>query len=97
MEYTYKTKGGVCSRRICFQLEDDDIVKNIRFVGGCSGNTQGVSSLAEGMKAEELVRKLKNIKCGFKDSSCPDQLALAVEEALKNRKSTQPKGHDEEC
>ncbi|MBQ4348238.1 MAG: TIGR03905 family TSCPD domain-containing protein [Clostridia bacterium] len=76
MKHTYKTKG-VCAQLITFDLEDG-IVSNIKFLGGCSGNTQGVATLADGMKAEELVAKLSGIRCGFKGTSCPDQLAKAV-------------------
>lgn len=72
---------GVCSRGIDFELEDG-IVKNVRFTGGCSGNTQGVAALVEGMSAEEAVRRLKGIKCGYKPTSCPDQLAKALEASL---------------
>lgn len=72
---------GVCSRGIDFELEDG-IVKNVRFTGGCSGNTQGVAALVEGMPAEEAVRRLKGIKCGYKPTSCPDQLAKALESSL---------------
>ncbi len=80
MKYTYKTKG-TCSRSIQFDLEDG-IVKNIKFEGGCMGNTQGVAALAEGMRAEDVIKKCKNIQCGFKGTSCPDQLAKAIEEAI---------------
>lgn len=80
MTYTYKTNG-VCARQLSFDLEDG-IVKNIRFVGGCSGNTQGVASLAEGMKAEELIERLSGIRCGFKSTSCPDQLAKAIKSVM---------------
>lgn len=82
MKYTYRTKG-TCSREIVFELEDG-IVKNISFQGGCNGNLKGVSSLAEGQKAEDVIKKLEGIKCGFKTTSCPDQLATALKEALKN-------------
>ena len=80
MAYTY-TPRGVCSRGISFDLEDG-IVKNVRFEGGCSGNTQGVARLVEGMPAEEAVRRLSGIRCGFKSTSCPDQLAQALSRAL---------------
>lgn len=80
MKYNYKTKN-TCSRSIEFELEDG-IVRNIRFNGGCMGNTQGVAVLAEGMKAEEVIKRCKNIQCGFRGTSCPDQLALALEKAL---------------
>lgn len=82
MQYSYKTHG-VCSRAITFDIEDN-IVKNIRFAGGCSGNTQGVAKLAEGMTTGEIIEKLSGIRCGFKGTSCPDQLAKAVQAALEN-------------
>ncbi len=77
----YKTYG-VCSKEIHFDIEDG-IVKNVTFVGGCKGNTQGVARLAEGMSAEEVVKRLKGVECRG-DNSCPNQLALAVEQALAN-------------
>ena len=80
MRYSYKTKN-TCSSRIEFDLEDG-IVRNIKFHGGCMGNTQGVAVLAEGMKAEEIIDRCKDIQCGFRGTSCPDQLALAIEKAL---------------
>lgn len=80
MEYTYKTKG-VCARKIDFEISDGKI-HNVRFTGGCGGNTQGVAALAEGMDARELVSKLQGIRCGFKGTSCPDQLANAIKEAI---------------
>lgn len=82
MKYTYKTKG-TCSREISFELEDG-IVKNVSFLGGCNGNLKGISKLVEGQSAEELIERLAGIKCGFKSTSCPDQLATALKEALKN-------------
>ena len=80
MKYTYKTKG-VCSSLIEFEIEDD-IVKNVQFKGGCNGNTQGVARLAEGRSKEELISILDGIKCGFRQTSCPDQLAQALKEAV---------------
>lgn len=77
----YKTSG-VCSQAIEFEITEDKKLHNIRFVGGCSGNTQGVASLAEGMDAEEAIRRLEGIKCGFRPTSCPDQLAKAIKQAL---------------
>ncbi len=76
MKHTCKTSG-VCAKLITFDLEDG-VVTDINFIGGCSGNTQGVAKLAEGMKAEEIIEKLSGIRCGFKGTSCPDQLAKAV-------------------
>lgn len=80
MEHTYKTSG-VCARGITFELEDGK-VKNVRFNGGCNGNTKGVASLVDGMDAREAINKLEGITCGFKGTSCPDQLAKALKEAL---------------
>ena len=80
MEYTFIPRG-VCSRKITFEI-NNGIVSNVRFAGGCAGNTQGVAALAEGMKAEDLINKLSGIRCGFKLTSCPDQMAKAVKEAL---------------
>ena len=82
MQYSYRPHG-VCARGISFDIEDN-IVKNVTFSGGCSGNTQGVAKLAEGMTADEIIEKLSGIRCGFKGTSCPDQLAKAVQAALEN-------------
>ena len=80
MTYRYKTKG-VCASHIELELQDNVIV-DAKFIGGCSGNTQGVSALVKGMKAEDAIEKLEGIRCGFKPTSCPDQLAKALKEAL---------------
>lgn len=77
MKYTYSPRG-VCSAQIDFEL-DGDIVKNIRFTRGCNGNTQGIAALCEGMKADEIIKRLKGINCGGRGTSCPDQLASALE------------------
>lgn len=76
MEFSYKTKG-VCSRLIKIEVEDG-IVKKVQFEGGCNGNTKGIASLVEGMPVEEVIKRLENIRCGFKETSCPDQLAQAL-------------------
>ncbi len=81
MRHTYKTVG-TCSREISFDIEDGKVY-NIVFAGGCPGNTIGVSKLAEGRDAKELINMLKGTKCGFKPTSCPDQLALAIEKAIE--------------
>ena len=73
----YQTKG-TCSTYIDIEL-DGDVIRSVSFFGGCNGNLQGISKLVEGMKAEEAIKKLKGIKCGFKPTSCPDQLAVALE------------------
>ena len=80
MTYTYKTQG-TCSRKITFDLEDG-IVKNVNFEGGCNGNLKGISALVEGKPAEEVISTVSGITCGFKSTSCPDQLARALHEAL---------------
>ena len=77
---TYKTKG-VCSREINFEVEDNK-VKNVQFVGGCSGNTQGVARLIDGMDIDEAISRIEGIQCGFRPTSCPDQLAKALRQAL---------------
>ncbi len=76
MQYEYKTSG-VCAAKIVFEV-DEGIVHNVRFIGGCSGNTQGVAKLAEGMTRDELITRLEGIRCGMKSTSCPDQLAKAL-------------------
>mgnify|MGYP003412110422 CR=1 FL=1 len=78
--FTYKTKG-VCSKEIEIQL-DGDIIVEAKFVGGCSGNTQGISALVKGMKVDEAIARLEGIRCGFKATSCPDQLANALKSHL---------------
>ena len=73
----YRTKG-TCSSAIDIEL-DNGIIKSVHFTGGCNGNLQGISRLVEGMPAKEAIYRLKGIKCGFKPTSCPDQLAVALE------------------
>lgn len=80
MEYSYKTKG-TCSSRIDFELEDG-IVKNVKYTGGCNGNLKAIAKLVEGMEAARVVALLRGNTCGFKPTSCGDQLAAALEEAL---------------
>ena len=75
---TYKTHG-VCSRAIDFEIENN-VITSCKFTGGCSGNTQGVAALVIGMKVEEAISRLKGIKCGMRPTSCPDQLATALEQ-----------------
>ena len=82
MTHSYKTRG-TCSRQIDFELENG-IVKNVSFFGGCNGNLKGIGALVEGRPAEEVITLLKGMKCGFKNTSCPDQLALALEKALND-------------
>ena len=83
MKFTYKTNG-VCARTIDIEIEDN-VVKDVSFFGGCNGNLQGISKLVCGMQVDDVIEKLENIKCGFKNTSCPAQLA----EALKSYKNGQ--------
>ena len=76
----YKTKE-TCSTQIDIEVTDG-IIKSVKFTGGCNGNLQGVSRLVEGMKAEDAIAKLRGIRCGFKPTSCPDQLSYAIEQAM---------------
>ena len=77
MDYAYQPSG-VCSRQITFSVEDGK-VKNVAFMGGCNGNGKGVSALVEGMDVDEAIKRMKGITCGMKPTSCPDQLARALE------------------
>ena len=80
MKYTYKTQG-VCASEITFDI-NNDIVSNVSFRGGCNGNLKAIGKLVEGMKAQELIKKLAGNTCGWKQTSCADQLAIAIENAL---------------
>ena len=80
-EFTYLPKG-TCSRKIDLIIEDG-VIKKVRFTGGCNGNAQGVEKLVTGQKASEIIEKLKGINCNGKGTSCPDQLAKALESAIK--------------
>ncbi len=83
MKYTFIPRG-VCSRKIEIDLDDDTVINEVRFEGGCSGNTQGVAALIRGMKAEDAIARIKGIQCGFRGTSCPDQLSIALTEALEH-------------
>ena len=78
----YKTKG-TCSSQINIEIKDG-VIDSVVFVGGCNGNLQGISKLVEGMDATEVVNRIKGIHCGMKPTSCPDQLATAISEAIQN-------------
>lgn len=82
MTYSYRTSG-TCSRQIKFDVENGKVY-NIEFIGGCNGNLKGIGAICEGMSIDEIIDKLSGIKCGFKSTSCPDQLARALAEA-KNK------------
>ena len=79
MVYTY-TPRGTCSRKMVVDVEND-IIRDVKIEGGCNGNLQGISNLVKGMKVQDAIDKMKGIKCGFKNTSCPDQLAIALEQA----------------
>ena len=78
----YKT-AGVCAQEINFEIENvngEDVVKSVQFVGGCGGNASGISKLVEGMKISDVIEKLEGVRCGFKNTSCPDQLSKALKQ-----------------
>jgi len=81
MKFEYKPHK-TCSTKIVFDLDDDKTIRNIKFTDGCNGNLSGIATLAEGMDAATLAGKLKGTRCGRKNTSCPDQLAQAIEQAL---------------
>ena len=78
MEYIYRPEG-VCSTEMIFEIENN-IVKSLKVINGCDGNLKGISELVKGMSIDDVIAKLKGIKCGFKSTSCPDQIARALEE-----------------
>ena len=73
---------GVCSQQMRVELDDDQVIRKLEVIGGCSGNLQGIAALVQGMPAQEAIARLKGIRCGFKDTSCPDQFARGLEKAL---------------
>ena len=83
MVYTYRPKG-VCSQMMKIELEDG-VIKEVQVLGGCNGNLQGISALVRGMRAEDAIERMKGIRCGFKKTSCPDQLAVALEAAFAGK------------
>ena len=80
--FDYTTQG-TCSRSIHIELNDDNTINNVSFYGGCNGNLKGIGKLIEGMPADNVVEKLEGVTCGFKNTSCPDQLAQALKEMMK--------------
>ena len=79
MTYTFRPRG-VCSQQMQVEVDDQGIIQELQVLGGCSGNLQGIASLVKGMPAEEAIKRLKGIHCGFKPTSCPDQLAQALKQ-----------------
>ena len=86
MKTVYKTHG-TCSKAIEVDI-DGGIIKSVRFSGGCDGNVQGISKLVEGMDAQDAIKRLRGIRCGFRDTSCPDQLSYAIEGCLSSEISS---------
>lgn len=85
MEYRYRTSG-VCSTEMIFDIDEEkSIVNDLKVINGCNGNLKGISSLIKGMKIDDIISKLSGIKCGFKDTSCPDQIARALIEYKENK------------
>jgi len=82
MTYSFRPKG-VCSQAMQVEVNDEGVIQNLEVLGGCSGNLQGIANLVQGMPVEEAIRRLKGIRCGFKNTSCPDQLARGLEAALQ--------------
>ena len=83
MRHITYTTHGTCSRLINIDMNDSGDIADVSFVGGCNGNLQGIGALVRGQRPEDVIARLKGIRCGAKPTSCPDQLALALEEALK--------------
>ena len=84
MKYRYKTVG-TCSQQIDFELDDNNILSNVQFYGGCNGNLKGIGKLVEGLSAQEVIKRLEGIPCGMKSTSCPDQLAVALKKVLEKK------------
>lgn len=79
---TYETHG-TCAKFINIAIDDNGLVADVEFIGGCNGNTTGISQLVRGMKAEDVAKRLEGIRCGFKNTSCPDQLARALRQVVE--------------
>lgn len=84
MTYSFRPRG-VCSQEMRVEVDDQGIIRDLQVLGGCSGNLQGISALVRGMSAQEAVQRLKGIRCGFKDTSCPDQLARNLEKLMEKQ------------
>ena len=85
MKYRYKTNG-VCSTEIIFDIDEETkVINDLKVINGCNGNLKGISALVKGMKIEDIISKLEGITCGFRNTSCPDQIAMALKEYLNNK------------
>ncbi len=83
MKYKFETKG-VCAKEIIFDIDKNNIIQDVQFLGGCSGNANGIAVLAIGEKADKIIKKLEHISCGGRPTSCPDQLAKALKAVMDN-------------
>ena len=84
MTYSFRPRG-VCSQEMRVEVDDQGVIQQLEVLGGCSGNLQGIASLVKGMPAREAIDRLKGIRCGWKDTSCPDQFARNLEAALEQK------------
>ncbi len=84
MVYTFRPRG-VCSQEMRVEVDEAGVIRDLQVLGGCSGNLQGISALVQGMPAQEAIQRLKGIRCGFKPTSCPDQLAQGLEKMLEQQ------------
>ena len=84
MTYKFRPRG-VCSQEMTVEVDEEGIIRSMQVYGGCSGNLQGISALVAGMPAQEAIARLKGIRCGFKNTSCPDQFARNLERALEEK------------
>ena len=87
MKYQYKPTG-VCSSEMIFEIDENDVIQDLQVIGGCNGNLKGIGALVKGMKVEEVSQKLAGILCGMKQTSCPDQIAKALEEYRSLKKES---------
>ena len=84
MKYRYQTVG-TCSQQIDFEIDDNNILSNVQFYGGCNGNLKGIGRLVDGMQVSDVISKLEGVQCGMKSTSCPDQLATALKKVMAKR------------
>ena len=84
MKYRYQTVG-TCSQQIDFEIDDNNVLSNVQFYGGCNGNLKGIGRLVEGMPVADVINRLEGIPCGMKSTSCPDQLATALKKVMAKR------------
>ncbi len=85
MRFEYKNKG-VCSMKTIVELNEDNTIESVEVVGGCDGNLKGITALLKGVRAEEAIKRIEGIRCGLKATSCPDQIAKALKEALASKR-----------